>query len=122
MGKNRTKKQFIEETNSNLTKEECKEYYDNFGKLASVFARSTWEYRMGRIGGCSLKIVNRNSGREKDFDKHPDWRPLGYYHFSVRGWNGEYVDVEGYVQSWEEIKNISDTNSFDVSIVKHPHQ
>ena len=122
MGKNRTKKQFIAETNRNLTKEECKEYYDNFGKLASVFARSTWEYSMGRIGGCSLKIVNRNSGREKDFDKHPYWRPLGYYHFSVRGWNGEYVDVEGYVQSWEEIKNISDTNSFDVSIVKHPHQ
>lgn len=54
MGKNRTKKQFIAETNSNLTKEECKEYYDNFGKLASVFARSTWEYSMGRIGGCSL--------------------------------------------------------------------
>ena len=111
MDKNRTKKQFIAETNNNLTAEECKEYYDNFGKLASVFARSTWKYSMGR-----------NSGREKDFDKHPDWRPLGYYHFSVRGWNGEYVDVEGYVQSWEEIKNISDTNSFDVSIVKHPHQ
>lgn len=71
MGKNRTKKQFIAETNRNLTKEECKEYYDNFGKLASVFVRSTWEYSMGRIGDCSLKIVNRNSGREKDFDKHP---------------------------------------------------
>ena len=65
MKKNRTKKQFIAETNNNLTAEECKEYYDNF---------------------------------------------------SVRGWKGEYVDVEGYVQSWEEIKNISDTNSFDVSI------
>lgn len=44
MDKNRTKKQFIAETNNNLTAEECKEYYDNFGKLASVFARSTWKY------------------------------------------------------------------------------
>ena len=38
------------------------------------------------------------------------------------GWNGEWIDIEGYIQSWDEIRNISDTNSFTVDLMKHPHQ
>ena len=119
--KARTKKQFIAETNRNLTKEECEEYW-KMGKQLDLCACSTWNYLMGRIGNCKLTIENRKTGKVKDFDKHPDWRPLGYYSFSTRGWSGEYLQIEGYIQDWSEIRKISDTESFTVTLMKHPHQ
>lgn len=119
--KARTKKQFIAETNRDLTDEECAEYW-KMGKTLDVYARSTWHYAMGRIGSCKLTIENCNTGKSKDFDKHPNWRPLGHYSFSVRGWGGEYIKVEGYIQDWDAIRNISDTESFSVTLMKHPHQ
>lgn len=117
----RTKKQFIAQTSRELTQEECAEYW-KIGKRLDVYARSSWSYLMGRIGRCKLTIDNAATGKSKDFEKHPNWRPLGYYSFSVRGWNGEYIKVEGYIQDWDEIRNISDTESFTVDLMKHPHQ
>lgn len=119
--KPRTKKQFINETSYNLTKEECKEYW-KLGKLLDVYARSSWNYAMGRIGSCTLSIENQKTGKTKNWDNRPNWRPLGHYRFSMRGWNGERVEVEGWIQSWDEIRNISDTESFTVDLMKHPHQ
>lgn len=119
--KPRTKKQFINETSYDLTKEECEEYW-KLGKVLKLCVGSSWKYLMGRIGSCTLSIDNRETGKSKNFDKHPDWRPLGHYCFSTRGWNGERIEIEGYVQSWDEIRNISDTDSFTVDLMKHPHQ
>lgn len=120
--KPRTKKAFIEETAYDLTEEECKEYFFGWGKILDTFVRSSWNYSMGRIGSCTLTIESSKTGKKKDFDKHPDWRPLGFYRFSVRGWNGEYIEIEGFIQSWAEIRKISDTESFTIQLVKHPHQ
>lgn len=119
--KPRTKKQFINETSYDLTEEECKEYW-KLGKFLNIYVRSTWKYFRGRIGSCTLSIENEETGKSKDFDKHPNWRPLGHYWFRTMGWNGEWIDIEGYIQSWDEIRNISDTNSFTVDLMKHPHQ
>lgn len=119
--KPRTKKQFISETSRNLTKEECAEYW-KLGKVLDVAAESTWKYSMGRIGSCTLSIKNYKTYKSKSFDKHPSWRPLGHYCFNVQGWNGESIEIEGYIQSWDEIRKISDTESFTVSLMKHPHQ
>lgn len=119
--KPRTKKQFINETSYNLTKEECKEYW-KLGKILDLCVESTWKYSMGRIGSCTLSVENQKTGKSKNFDKHPDWRPLGHYCFKTKGWNGEWIEIEGYIQSWDEIRNISDTDSFSVDLMKHPHQ
>lgn len=120
--KPRTKKQFINETSYNLTKEECKEYWKLEGKFLDLYVRSNWKYSMGRIGSCTLSVENSKTGKSKSFDKHPDWRPLGHYYLKTMGWNGEWIEIEGYIQSWDEIRNISDTESFTVDLMKHPHQ
>lgn len=120
--KPRTKKQFINETSYNLTEEECKEYWKLEGKFLDLYVRSTWKYAMGRIGSCTLSVENSKTGKSKSFDKHPDWRPLGHYYLKTMGWNGDWIEVEGYIQSWDEIRNISDTDSFTVDLMKHPHQ
>lgn len=120
--KPRTKKQFINETSYNLTKEECKEYWKLEGKFLDLYVRSSWNYAMGRIGSCTLSVENSKTGKSKNFEKHPDWRPLGHYYLKTKGWNGEWIEIEGYIQSWDEIRNISDTESFTVDLMKHPHQ
>lgn len=122
LDKPRTKKTFISETGYDLTEKECEEYFWNWGKILDTFVRSSWSYAMGRIGSCRLTIESSKSGRKKDFEKHPDWRPLGFYKFSTRDWFGKYIEIRGFVQSWDEIRKISDTEDFIVQLVKHPHQ
>lgn len=117
------RKAFINGTESDLTKEECKIWWDNYGKETFINASSVWKYSMGRIGSCTLSIVDYSTGKSKSFEKHPNWRPLAHYSYSVRGWASEYINIEGYCQDWEEIRSAcSDTESITFYIQKHPHQ
>ena len=117
------KKSFINGTEYDLTKEECEFWYKNFGKETDIRVCNTWSYLMGRIGSCSMTLENSKTGKSKDFDKHPDWRPLAHYSYSVRGWDGEYIKIEGYCQSWEDFrKKSSATENMTFYIQKHPHQ
>lgn len=122
--KPRSKKEFLENTKRDLTDAECAEWM-KLTKSADVYFKQTWEYSMGRIGnvhyeygkGCSNGDIKWK--RERKFD----WRPLGHYSFTVRDyWNHEYMTVEGYIQSWEDLINISDTDNLFIELWKHPHQ
>ena len=117
------KKDFVNGTEYDLTKEECEIWYKNFGKKSDVRVCNRWSYLMGRIGSCSVTIENSKTGKSKDFSKHPDWRPLAHYSYSVIGWSGERINIEGYCQSWKEIReNCSETENMSFYIQKHPHQ
>jgi len=119
----KNKKSFINGTKHDLTKEECKLWYNKFGKETDIRVCNRWSYLMGRIGSCSTTIENSKTGKSKDFEKHPNWRPLTHYSYSVNGWNGDFIEIEGYCQSWEEIrKSCSETESMTFFIQKHPHQ
>lgn len=117
------KKSFLEITKHDLTEEEAKFWWNKFGKLTDITIRNSWAYFQGRIGSCSVTVENSKNNRSSNFNKHPNWRPLAHYSYSVRGWGGDYIRIEGYCQSWEEIrKTCSDTENMTFYIQKHPHQ
>lgn len=118
----KTKKAFVENTNRELTEEECAMYIEHYGKDTDCCVTNTWKYYMGAIGRCSQAFVTK-TGREKDFDSHPDWRPLAVCNYHFRTWNGNYESETLYAQSWDEIrKKCSDTDNMTWKLYKHPHQ
>lgn len=118
----KTRKAFIENTNYNLTEDECAMFVEHYGKSTECEVHNTWKTFMGYIGSCSVTFVTK-AGKKKEFSNHPDWRPLAICHFHVRTWGGEYVTKILYAQSWEEIrKKCSDTENMKWTLYKHPHQ
>lgn len=119
--------EFIKNTERNLTDEQCKEWFTN-NKTTNYSVSSQWSYGSESVyyGSTSLTFdsYSPKTGmtRQKKFENHPSWRPLGHYEFFTRGWNGKSIKVEAYIQSWEECKNISDSDNFTISLMKHPHQ
>lgn len=119
------KKSFINHTERDLTEEECKYYYRNYGKVVAT-VRNSWTYFQGKIGSTKQTFsqcgANDEYKKEKDFNNHPDWRPLAICNYSFQGYR-ERVQVECVCQSWEEIRDtFSDTEDQTFYIVKHPHQ
>lgn len=124
----KTRKDFINNTEYELTKEEAEWWRKSkFAKDSNLTVRNTWQTLMGRIGSCSLSIVkykpDGSCGKDKNFNTHPDWRPLAFTTIHFRGWRGDYHSVEVIAQSWDEIRKKSDdTESHSWTIYKHPHQ
>lgn len=124
----KTRKEFINSTNYDLTEEEAQWYRKSkYAKDSNVVVRNEWNTFMGRIGSCSLSIVKEKAdgsySKPQDFSKHPDWRPLAFTTIYFRHWNGEYDSVEVIAQSWDEIRKKSDdTESHSWTIYRHPHQ
>jgi hypothetical protein len=119
-----TRKEFKNSTAYILTKEQCELWFKEFGKESNIYARNKWEYWKGKIGSTSLCLINSDTGKEKPIENHPSWRPLAYYNYSIRGWSmGDFVEVSGYCQSWDEIiETASSTEDMIFRIQKHPHQ
>lgn len=118
----KTKKAFVENTSRELTEEECAMYIEHYGKDTECRVINTWKYYMGRIGSCSRAFITK-AGREKDFNDHPDWRPLAVCNYCFQTWKGDYESETIYAQSWEEIREkCSDTENMTWRLFKHPHQ
>lgn len=118
-----TKKEMLQNMGRDLTPEECEAWFQNYGKESDIFVSNRWEYFQGKIGSCTMTIVNSKTDKSKSFDKHPDWRPLAYYCYSTQGWNGKSIEIKGFCQSWEEIRNAaSDTENMTFRVQKHPKQ
>lgn len=118
----KTKKEYINNTNYNLTDEECEMFVKFYGKDTGCTITNVWSYFMGRIGSCT-RYFNTKSGKQKDFDKHPSWRPLAVCNYHWRDYKGNFQHENIYAQSWDEIREkCSDTENMTWYLYKHPHQ
>ena len=120
------RKDFIDSAPKDFTEEQVKTYLSKYNLQSepSAVVKNTWNTLMGRIGNTSATI-SVGKGKFKEFSTYnaPDWRPIGDYHYSTRGWDGKYIDINGTIQSWDDVKNaLSDTENMTIHIYKHPKQ
>lgn len=118
----KSKKEYLSKTSYYLSEEECEIFVKFYGKDTECRVTNVWKYCMGRIGCCNRYFVSKN-GKEKDFNKHPSWRPLAVCHYRWRDYKDNFQEEVIYAQSWDEIReNCSDTENMTWRLYKHPHQ
>lgn len=132
---NKMKKDFLANTKYDFSEKEISEWLKkyNTAREPAAVVRNTWNYSMGRIGSTSATI-QVGSGKEKPFSTTrwdgtvPSWRPIGIMSYSVKiyGYGNQpttYEKVEVPIQSWDDVqKHLSDTESYSISLYKHPKQ
>lgn len=123
-----TKKEFISSVDGKgrLTDSECKAW-TKLTKSTNVIYSQTWQYDMGRIGHVNREIYkykpDGSTTKPKRYEGKPfDWRPLGHYFFTCRGWGNEVIKIEGWIQDWADLDKISNEDSFHIELWKHPIQ
>jgi hypothetical protein len=120
------RKDFIDSAPHDFTEEQVKTYLSKYNMQSepSATVKNTWNTLMGRIGSTSATI-SVGKGKFKEFSTYnaPDWRPIGDYHYSTMGWDGKYFDIDGTIQSWDDVKSaLSETENMTIHIYKHPKQ
>lgn len=120
------RKEFIDSAPNDFTEEQVKTYLSKYNMQSepSAMVKNTWNTLMGRIGSTSATI-SVGKGKFKEFSTHdtPDWRPIGEYRYSTMGWDGKYFDIDGTIQSWDDVKSaLSETENMTIRIYKHPKQ
>lgn len=120
------RKDFIDSAPHDFTEEQVQTYLSKYNLQSepSAVVKNKWNTLMGRIGSTSATI-SVGKGKFKEFSTYdaPDWRPIGDYHYSTMGWNGKYIDIDGTIQSWDDVKNaLSETENMTIHIYKHPKQ
>ena len=132
---NKMKKDFLANTKYDFSEKEISEWLEkyNTAREPAAVVRNTWNYSMGRIGSTSATI-QVGSSKEKPFSTSrwdgtvPSWRPIGIMSYSVKiyGYGNQpttYEKVEVPIQSWDDVqKHLSDTESYSISLYKHPKQ
>lgn len=120
------RKDFIDSAPHDFTEEQVQTYLSKYNLQSepSATVKNTWNTLMGRIGNTSATI-SVGKGKFKEFSTYnaPDWRPIGDYHYSTMGWDGKYFDINGTIQSWDDVKSaLSETENMTIHIYKHPKQ
>lgn len=120
------RKDFIDSAPHDFTEEQVQTYLSKYNLQSepSAVVKNKWNTLMGRIGSTSASI-SVGKGKFKEFSTYnaPDWRPIGDYHYSTMGWDGKYIDINGTIQSWDDVKNaLSETEDMTIHIYKHPKQ
>ena len=132
---NKMKKNFLDSTGKDFTEKEIQEWLEKYNTAdePAAVVQNTWNYYMGRIGSTSATI-RVGSGKEKPFDTSrwggtvPSWRPIGIMSYSIKiyGYGNQpstYEKIEIPIQSWNDVqKHLSDTESYSISLYKHPKQ
>ena len=123
--KNKERKQFLDSTGRTFSDDQVTEYLSKYTTTfdPQAIVKNTWGYRMGAYGNTTATILV-GKGKEKPLrGNEPNWRPIGEYSYSVRGWSGKYITIKGTIQSWDDVRNaLSETESFNINIYKHPKQ
>jgi len=121
----KTKKEFVANTGRELTKEECKYYWDNLGKQDDRRIRNEWTYDMGSIGHATLYLVNGKTCTKRRLTEanRPKWRPLALLTGHTMGWDGRTLTYSEFFQDWGTLlSKLSDTGDETVYLMRHPHQ
>lgn len=123
--KNKERKKFLDSTGRTFSDDQVREYISehNTALDPQAIVKNTWAYRMGAYGNTTTTIAIGN-GKDKPFNGNtPNWRPIGEYSYSVRGWDGKYSTVKGTIQSWDDVRRaLSETEDQTFYIYKHPKQ
>ena len=127
---NKEKKEFLEKTGHDFTEEEIWHYIYAFNTKSfdepDAEVVNKWNYWRGAIGSTSATI-KIGKGKPKPFSIYdaPSWRPIGVIEYSIPGWGlgSKSIPVKIPVQSWKDVqKGLSETESFSLTLFKHPKQ